>query len=935
MLAFQARRCGGVVAVVVLVGSVLVGAVPAAASSPGLKRAPWAVSTAVLPGNAAATPDSTLTSEACPAVGSCVAVGSYIAAGGGQGALLESLSDGVWTAVAAPLPPNALSNSGANVTSVTCVAAGSCVAVGGYSAKEGQVSGLVETLSGGVWTPEQVSSPNFPLVLFTAVSCPAAGSCVAVGEGGDSIGESVGVIGTLSDGSWAVTSTADSMGIPPQAFVLLTAVSCGAVGSCVAVGGDAVFGAKSIGENGLIDTLSAGQWTVTVAPLGTKKSAHKLGFLSSVACSTMDSCVTGGSLSDKSGRNSQGLLESLSNGIWSPVALPLPGDAVPGEFGNFNVVTCPGPGTCVAVSSYTDVSGNEQGLIETLTGGAWTATEAPVPTNAGADPQAALAGVSCPSADSCVAVGGYSDGSGDPEGLVDTLSDGTWAATEIPLPAPTFGGAVATYASPFQKSTFQLSHQLSPTLSTPTTRSTKFSWAPSFAAAGAGTAARQAPPTTISAFALAPSLTTVSCATADSCAAVADVESATGVQGLVATLSEGAWTTSDAVPADAVENTYARLEAVTCGIPTSCVAVGTYDDTSGNGQGFVDTVSGGTSASLELPAPSDAAADPQIDLTGISCPASGSCVAVGSYAGASANIEGLVETLSQGTWTAADVPFPADTTNLSAELTSVSCADVADCVAVGGTLDLTSGMEQALVETLSNGTWIPSVPTIPGKASGRQESALSGVSCPSVDSCQAVGAYSQGRSAQGLLETLADGSWTPTSVPAPGDAPKAFSDLDAVSCAEVTSCVAVGSYIDSGGLHGLIDTLRDGSWTQSTAPVPSRTSEESILGSVSCSSSTACVAVGMQVGGRKGELGIEPNVDTLQGKKWTTAALPTLPDTIATSFPSVSCAAAGSCASVGYDITMSGSVGGVIATLSADQATASRSRQGRSSRHER
>jgi len=917
MFAFQARRYGVLVALVVLVGGLLVATIPAAASAHGKKASPWTTSISALPANAESSPVSTFTSESCPANGSCVAVGAYIDASGGQEALLDTLSAGVWTPMAAPLPTNGVADAGAgaDVTSVTCVAAGSCVAVGAYSAKRGKESGLVETLSQGVWTPEQVLSTKFTDLGFTAVTCPAAGSCVAVGEGSNAIGDVGGVIGTLSGGAWTVTAVALPPSVPAQAVDLLDAVTCPAVGSCVAVGGYAVLG-KPIVEQGLIVTLSAGRWTATVAPLGSKKSARDLNFLESVACSSVGSCVAGGSTAGKSGRHGQGLLESLSNGTWSQVAVPLPSDAEPGEFSDFGAVSCPAAGTCVAVSGYTDASGNQQGLIETLASGMWTATEASVPTDAGADPMATLGGVSCPSAGSCVAVGGFADTSGASEGLVDTLSDGTWTATEVPLPAATFGGVIPVEATPFSKSTFRLSSLLAPKLTSRATATRRLSWARPFPGfRGVTSASATAKPVTV-AFLATPSLTAVACATTDSCAAVGSLYTATGEEGLIATLSGGTWTTSEAVPADAIMNTSAQLEAVACGAPASCLAAGSYDDTNGETQGFVETLSGGTAAALELPVPSDAATDPEVNLAALTCPATGSCVAVGNYFGANGNLEGLVVTLAQGTWTATGVPLPAGTTNPNASLMSVACAETGTCVAVGGTFDATGRVEQAIIETLASGTWTPSVPTLPGKTSAHEESVLSSVSCPAAGLCQAVGAYAQGKSAQGLLETLTDGTWTVASVPAPGAPTRALSDLSGVSCADVSTCVAVGTYLDSTGVHSFFDTLNDGTWTQTEAPAPSKTSAEALLGAVSCPSSTGCVAVGSEEGESHGEEAIGPYFDTLQGKKWTSAAAPVPSGAFLALLSSVSCAAAGSCVSVGSDATLSGSIGGFIDTLS-------------------
>jgi hypothetical protein len=75
-----------------------------------------------------------LSSVSCPAAGSCVAVGHYTSVTTGNVPLAETLSGGSWTATAAPIaglsPP--AGNSGARLTKVSCPAAGTCVAIGTY-----------------------------------------------------------------------------------------------------------------------------------------------------------------------------------------------------------------------------------------------------------------------------------------------------------------------------------------------------------------------------------------------------------------------------------------------------------------------------------------------------------------------------------------------------------------------------------------------------------------------------------------------------------------------------------------------------------------------------------------------------------------------------------------------------------------------------------
>jgi hypothetical protein len=139
----------------------------------------------MLPGTAAE--NSVLRDVACPAPGDCVAVGGYgVLEPGQEQGLTETLSNGAWTPAAAPLPAGA-SNNDMMLQSVACPAAGQCVAAGAYDlAEAGAVAGtrpLIETLSNGSWSATGPSLPPGALSFahLAGVACPATGACVATG----------------------------------------------------------------------------------------------------------------------------------------------------------------------------------------------------------------------------------------------------------------------------------------------------------------------------------------------------------------------------------------------------------------------------------------------------------------------------------------------------------------------------------------------------------------------------------------------------------------------------------------------------------------------------------------------------------------------------------------------------------------------------------
>src|SRR6202035_3733375 len=91
---------------------------------------------------------------------------------------------------------------------------------------------------------------------------------------------------------------------------------------------------------------------------------------------------------------------------------------------------------------------------------------------------------------------------------------------------------------------------------------------------------------------------------------------------------------------------------------------------------------------------------------------------------------------------AARAPRPADANGVSrqyTQLVDISCPDVGNCVAVGG--DRAGGpggdVYHGLIETLSDGTWTATA--VPDMSTKTGVAALGGVSCPALGTCVAVG----------------------------------------------------------------------------------------------------------------------------------------------------------------------------------------------------
>jgi hypothetical protein len=273
------------------------------------------------------------------------------------------------------------------------------------------------------------------------------------------------------------------------------------------------------------------------------------------------------------------------------------------------------------------------------------------------------------------------------------------------------------------------------------------------------------------------------------------------------------------------------FNAVSCTSPASCEAAGYYQPGPGIRLPLAEVWNGTTWASQPVPLPSGATG---AELNGISCRSATSCTAVGESFGGKA--AAVIESWDGVTWTAQ--PTAAVSGSLGTFLKAVSCTSASSCLAVGYTI-FGGGLTDTFAERWNGSGWFFEFP--PNHSSFN---VLDGVSCTSATSCMAVG-----QSIDPITHnqvTLADFSsglatWALQTTPSPG---RTFSVLSGVSCTPNGGCVAVGSYNTFKGVGvPLVDQWNGASWSFVTPPSPTG-AVGSLLDAVSCSSATACTAVG-------------------------------------------------------------------------------------------
>jgi hypothetical protein len=203
---------------------------------------------------------------------------------------------------------------------------------------------------------------------------------------------------------------------------------------------------------------------------------------------------------------------------------------------------------------------------------------------------------------------------------------------------------------------------------------------------------------------------------------------------------------------------------------------------------------------------------------------------------------------ASASWTIQPAPIPTGGT--AAQFNAVSCATATGCMAVG-TYNNAAGAQKALSEQLSGGKW--SVVPIPSP-SGETSEVLSGVSCPTLTTCETVGSYVTAAGvARTLIERWTSGRWgieTSPNLSATGD-----NELLGVSCSAVNVCSAVGGALTN--TKTVAERLNGAHWLVQPTPTPPSGGS---LAAVTCLSATFCMAVGSGQGSL---------TETWNGASWT------------------------------------------------------------------
>ena len=379
----------------------------------------------------------------CATVEYCVGLGKYVEGVDSFPAVFAvERVDGVWEHATRIAFPPTLKQGGTDDNpdslALSCPAVGRCIAVGEMDVSTSPTTSYEQPFTiqekGGVWgaaTPLNLAQGATDEWL-SGISCPSANWCEVVGRILEKP-DAWAITTTFSSGKWSAPMRFASPLSPSSQQDVFTAVSCWLQANCVAVGWDTAssiaYSPYAYGGTVIATTESAGTWG-PLTPLDTDSSIDTDPQIPvAVSCPTEGICEVVGS--DLPSHNMRPTSVALVGGVWGRIGLL-------NTAGHFVVsvsdVSCFSRSACMAIGF--DGVAHSRGIIFSgSVGSALSASELPR-ANPSID-QVPVA-LSCPGAMTCVA-GGWVDTPTSPIVLAQSWS---------PFPLSPAWSLVATRVAP-------------------------------------------------------------------------------------------------------------------------------------------------------------------------------------------------------------------------------------------------------------------------------------------------------------------------------------------------------------------------------------------------------------------------------------------------------------------------------------------------------
>jgi hypothetical protein len=643
----------------------------------------------------------------CTSASQCWAVGTYRINGQNNQTLIEQWNGSSWSVVSSPSANSPAYNA---LHAVTCSSATQCWAVGEYQGTSGDFVELIEQWNGTSWSI--LSSPPTSASNLTAVTCLSASQCFAVGytQGIDRFGSPF-INATIQQ--WNGTSWTDAL--PFQSGTALYGVSCASTSQCWAVGGSS--------SGTLVYEWNGTSWAIISSP----NSGTVGNTLNSIYCISTSICHAVGSQS--SGGFDQTLIERWNGTSWSVVSSPDSSSAVANDL---NGVTCVPGVACWAVGSHENAINNAaQTLVEELsTLGTWSIVASPSYI-----PPSMLNSVNCASAQNCLAVGEYNNGTSSSvlyQTVIEQWNGTSWTLAKSPNQVSTQatnnflqGVTCASASNCWAVGDYVLTNHYQ----TLTEHWDGTTWS---IVSSPNTSTTQSN-----------NLYSVACASDSQCWSVGNyLDSALNAHPLAEQWDGSTWSI---ITLPANNTNLSAFNGATCASSSECWIVGYYTAGSGfsaQGQTLVEQWNG-TSWSI---IPSANTASNQFNLlNAVTCNSTSDCWAVGYSQNSSFIYQTLTEHWNGSSWSLVSSPNVGTQNNY---FTSATCSSASDCWATG--YDGASGSYQTLTEHWDGTSWSIVSSLNPGGSS--HNNVFNGVACSLSSLCWAVGDYNDGNIDQQLIE---------------------------------------------------------------------------------------------------------------------------------------------------------------------------------------
>ena len=692
-----------------------------------------------------------LTSVTCISASDCWAVGDFENYNSFQ-TLIEHWDGSSWSIVASP---NVGPTQQHRLKAVTCLSASDCWAVGYVNSGDVYAGDPHQTLTlhwdGSAWAivPSASTSANESNLLH-GVSCISATNCWTVGSYQSVDGQPQTLIEHWDGSAWSIVSSPNATATREN---VLNGVACASDSNCSAVG---VAGADTLAVRW--DGIS---WSIVPSANVSGSIADRL---LAVTCTSASDCWAVGVSFVPSGVSSkaQTLIERWDGASWTIVSSPNPPGSEPENY--LNAVTCRSSSDCWAVG-YATPAGQFQPLIEHWDGSAWSVVNSP---STGPGEYSMLFGVACISAADCRAVGYHwpaPPANGIPQTLIQRWDDSSWAVVSSPN---------------------------------------------SFISKGN-------------------ELTSVACLSASDCWAVGYyLKNFNPFQTLIEHWDGVSWTIVNSPNNNATDSNF--LTSVACVSESDCWAVG-YSFNNVNAFRVLFLHWDGNSWTIVA-----SPGDPPGNLSSVTCTSASNCWAVG-YVGVGAQSVGTTQTVTMhwdgNSWTV--VPSPNPESAGSNLLLGVNCASASDCWAVGYYSAATPRMFRTLIERWNGSSW--AVVSSPNSSS-TQSNLLFDVACTSPSDCWAVG----NAGTETLIERWNGSSWAVASSANISGA--ASNSLSSVTCKSASDCWAAGKYKTSSNLDRTFIQQWDGNLWSIVATPNTSAPEGNRLYDITCASGSDCWSVG-------------------------------------------------------------------------------------------